>query len=89
MSRDLGRAQKLAVALAEQQAEPAPRLAQGEVMVRQRAAGFTQDVYTHEHHLTADEPVRVGGDDYVVLVVILVTIVGLLLAEGWLVPVQL
>ncbi|MDX1433941.1 MAG: alpha/beta fold hydrolase [Gammaproteobacteria bacterium] len=40
-----------------------PRVAGGEVVVRERDAKFAQDVYTDRHHLLADEPERHGGTD--------------------------
>lgn len=40
-----------------------PAVAAGHVLVRERDHKFTQDVYTHNHQLCADEPVSSGGTD--------------------------
>jgi putative redox protein len=40
-----------------------PRVAQGELLVRELDARFSQDVYTNKHHLRADEPLSYGGKD--------------------------
>jgi uncharacterized OsmC-like protein/alpha/beta superfamily hydrolase len=40
-----------------------PKLADGEVLVREDDRAFAQDVFTDRHHLRADEPVSYGGTD--------------------------
>jgi len=40
-----------------------PRVADGEVLVREHDAKFAQDVYTDRHYLRADEPTNYGGQD--------------------------
>ena len=40
-----------------------PRVAEGELLVRERDGKFAQDVYTDRHHLRADEPSSYGGQD--------------------------
>lgn len=40
-----------------------PRVADGEVLVREHDAKFAQDVYTDRHYLRADEPTSYGGQD--------------------------
>jgi putative redox protein len=40
-----------------------PKVAQGEVLVREDDRVFAQDVFTHRHRLRADEPAGYGGTD--------------------------
>ncbi len=40
-----------------------PKLAAGEVVVKEREGGMTQDIYSDRHHWLADEPQGVGGKD--------------------------
>jgi putative redox protein len=43
-------------------ATPPQNLGRGEVLVRQ-ATGFTQEIFTANHHIRADEPSSIGGDN--------------------------
>jgi len=47
----------------EEKAPTRPRPAKGEVEVRDRGTGFTQEVASHRHDWTADEPAEYGGAD--------------------------
>lgn len=40
-----------------------PDVAEGEVLVRERDAGFAEDIFTDRHELRADEPADYGGTD--------------------------
>ncbi len=40
-----------------------PKVADGEVLVREDDRAFAQDVFTDRHHLRADEPASYGGTD--------------------------
>ncbi len=43
--------------------KPRPRVADGEVLVREDDRAFAQDVFTDRHSLRADEPASYGGTD--------------------------
>ncbi len=44
-------------------AEERPKVADGEVLVREDDRAFAQDIFTDQHHLRADEPASYGGTD--------------------------
>ena len=46
-----------------EQTDQRPKLADGEVLVREGDRAFAQDIFTDRHHLRADEPASYGGTD--------------------------